>query len=47
MRKGKIKLDIPIELLDKVHNAKKEGETLDETIERYVRIGMKIEGVLP
>lgn len=47
MKKKKIKLVIPLDLLTKVCKANEPTETLEETIERYIRKGMKLEGVLP
>ena len=46
MNQKKIKIAVPIDLLVQICKANKPAETLDQTIERYVRKGMEIEGKL-
>lgn len=42
----KIRLTIPSDLLTAIQNAKLENETVDECLERYIKLGMQIEGKL-
>lgn len=44
--KKRIRFSLPIDLLVTVYNAKETNETFDACIERYVKLGMQIEGSL-
>jgi hypothetical protein len=44
--KNRIRISLPIDLLVSVYHAKEANETFDECLERYIRLGMKIGGLI-